>query len=158
MPREGNPPGKFDGESQFEEAARFAADRMRILVAEMRSKGASLGVKCAEPAVRALEAQLRVPLPQDYRAFLMEAGGATPRGIWRGLWKIDEIASLNRVLPVFQWFGGLIGFGNEGFLVYAFDYRRGPLPSVVMLGLSSSDLDDVTQEAQTFEEWVRGSL
>ncbi|MEK7716641.1 MAG: SMI1/KNR4 family protein [Pseudomonadota bacterium] len=131
---------------------------MRILVAEMRRKGASLGVTCEEIAVVALEKNLRVPLPHDYRAFLREAGGVTPRGIWRGLWKIDEIASLNRVLPVFQWFGGLIGFGNEGFTVYAFDYRRGPLPSVVMLGLSSSDWDDVTQEAASFEEWVRGSL
>ena len=131
---------------------------MRILVASMRAKGASLSGTCAEAAVLLLEQQLRVPLPPDYRAFLREAGGASARGIWRGLWKIDEIASLNRVLPVFQWFGGLIGFGNEGFSVYAFDYRRGPVPTVVMLGLSSSDWEDVTQEAATFEEWVRGSL
>jgi len=158
LPPDRKPPGRFDGESEFETAGRLAADRMRILVAEMRSRGAPLSTTCAEPAVRALEAELRVPLPPDYRAFLLEAGGASSRGIWRGLWKIDEIASLNKNLPVFQWFGGLIGFGNEGFSMYAFDYRRGPLPSVVMLGLSSSDWDDVTQEARTFEEWVRGSL
>jgi hypothetical protein len=157
VPHDAVPPGRFDGESEAEQAARVAA-RMRVLIAEMRTKGAALSGTCPEMAVHVLEQNLRVPLPLDYRAFLMEAGGASPRGVWRGLWKIDEIASLNRVLPVFQWFGGLIGFGNEGFSVYAFDYRRGPVPTVVMLGLSSSDWDDVTQEAQTFEEWVRGSL
>jgi hypothetical protein len=158
LPREGNPLGIPDGEPGFEEASRLAAGRMRVLVAEMRSRGASLGTRCAEPALRALESQLRVPLPPDYCAFLLEAGGATSRGLWRGLWKIDEIAGLNRSLPVFRWFGGLIGIGNEGFSLYAFDYRRGPLPSVVSLGLSSSDWSDVTQEARMFEEWVRGSL
>ncbi|MBI2920081.1 MAG: SMI1/KNR4 family protein [Planctomycetes bacterium] len=131
---------------------------MRRLIEELRRTGASLGGICSEAAVRALEQELRVPFPPDYRAFLLEAGGPGARNPWRGLWRVDEVASLNRHLPVFQWFGGLFGIGNEGISVYALDYRRGMPPPVVLLAMSSSDWGDVMEEAASFETWVRGSM
>lgn len=135
-----------------------ARDRLRRLLAELRQSGASLGGPSSEAAVRALEGELRVPFPTDYRTFLLEAGGPGASNPWRGLWRVDEVANLNRHLPVFQWFGGLFGIGNEGITVYALDYRRGMPPAVVMLAMSSSDWGDVTLEAADFETWVRESM
>lgn len=127
-------------------------------MAALRERRESLGVACGEEAVAEAEKAVRVRFPPDYRAFLLEAGGGAGGPGWRGLWRVGEIASLNRHLPVFQWFGGVIGIGNEGFTVTALDYRRGGPPIVVSLGLSSSDEGDVTPEARSFEEWVRDSM
>lgn len=146
------------GDPEFSASRDDVAWRMKGLVSRMREKGLSLGGPAPERAVAALEEQLRVPFPADYRAYLLEAGAPAPSGAWRGLWNVTEVANLNRHLPVFQWFGGLIGIGNEGFSVWAHDYRRGMPPSVVTLGLSSSDWEDVTQEARTFEDWLRGTV
>ena len=40
------------------------------------------------------------------------------------------------------------------FLVIALDYREGPVPCVVSVGLSSSEPSDVSVEADTFDEWL----
>ncbi|HET6202441.1 MAG TPA: SMI1/KNR4 family protein [Planctomycetota bacterium] len=113
----------------------------------------------SEAAVEAAEGELGVPFPASYRRFLLLAGGASRAPGWRGLWRVDELVSLNRSLPLFQWFGGLVGVGNEGFLVYALDYRaEGEEPPLVTLGLSSSDPADVTALAERFEDWLRETL
>lgn len=113
----------------------------------------------SEEEVAAAEAELGVPFPAGYRRFLLLAGGTSRSPAWRGLWRIDEIVSLNRSLPVFQWFGGLLGVGNEGFLVYALDYRAGgEAPPLVSVGLSSSDPSDVSILAPRFEDWLEGTL
>ncbi len=52
---------------------------------------------------------------------------------------------------------GLFGIGNDGFLVYAFDFR-GAGPVVASLGLSSSLWDDVVTDADTFSEWLERRL
>lgn len=146
-----------EGPSGFrrEPEDRLLVQRMQDLVRRIEN-----GKRCVEapPAtVDALEMQLGIPLPSDYRAFLRLAGGEHSPS-WRGLWRVHEVASLNQHLPVFQWFQGLIGFGNEGFVVYAFDYRRGPRPTVATVGLSCSEPEDVNTEADTFEEWLERTL
>lgn len=111
-----------------------------------------------EAMVERVERELGVRFPPDYRTFLLLAGGpATGKG-WSGCWRLDELVSLNRELPIFRWFGGLVGIGNEGFIVTALDYRDGEPPCVVRLGLSSSDEEDVTREAETFVEWMETRL
>ena len=47
--------------------------------------------------------------------------------------------------------------GNDGFLVYALDYRESP-PVISSLGLSSSVWEDVVVEADTFTEWLERRL
>ncbi|MGH7152082.1 MAG: SMI1/KNR4 family protein, partial [Planctomycetota bacterium] len=109
--------------------------------------------------IAAAEAELGVPFPAAYRRFLLLAGGANRAPAWRGLWRIDELVSLNRSLPVFRGFGGLLGVGNEGFLVYALDYRAGAEdPPLVSVGLSSSDPSDVSRLAERFEDWLEETL
>jgi len=113
----------------------------------------------SEEEVAAAEADLGVPFPAGYRRFLLHAGGASRAPAWRGLWRIDEVVSLNRSLPVFRWFGGLLGVGNEGFLVYALDYRAAAEePPLVSVGLSSSDPSDVEPLAGRFEDWLAETL
>lgn len=114
------------------------------------------GQAVRELRVGAIEIELGVSLPADYRVFLLEMGGGGMR--WRGLWDVEEIVPMNRSMPVFRWFRGIVGIGNEGFMVYALDYRRPGPPPVVTVGLSSSDPDDVQKEADSFLEWLEGTL
>lgn len=138
---------------EFVEGSRIEAVLHRVVAAiEAGVQGAT------EAEIAAVERSLGVPLPADHREFLRAAGGASTAPTWRGLWRVDELVSLNENLPLFRWFGGLVGFGNEGFVVYAFDYRRGPDPALVSLGLSSSDWADVSPLAPTFSDWLEGTL
>lgn len=130
--------------------------RIEALVRKIEGPGQP-HVQAAAAEVQSLEIDLGLPLPADYREFLLLAGGPTSPS-WRGLWRVHEVLSLNRHLPVFQWFQGLIGFGNEGFVVYALDYRGGPLPVVVSVGLSASEPEDIVSEAGSFVEWLEGTL
>ncbi len=152
-----------------EEAARELAGRRlpspreearieALLEQVLRAAGGSARGASARD-VDAAEADLGVPLPAAYRRFLLLVGGASRAPAWRGLWQIDELLSLNRSLPVFRWFGGLVGVGNEGFLVYALDYRAGAEePPLVSVGLSSSDPSDVAPLAERFEDWLEETL
>jgi hypothetical protein len=130
---------------------------MQQLIGRLQSSGLRAQSQASLQDVDGLEQRLGVMLPADYREFLLQAGGPTAP-TWRGLWRVHEVASLNQHLPVFQWYPGVIGFGNEGFVVYAFDYRRGPRPVVATLGLSSSEPEDVQTEADTFSEWLERTL
>lgn len=114
----------------------------------------------ADPAaVAAAEEALGVIFPSDYRRFLLATGRPSRRDPWFGLWRIDELVNLNLHLPLFRWYPGLIGIGScGGFLVFALDYREGPVPRVVSVGLSSSELSDVQVEADTFSEWLERTL
>jgi len=122
------------------------------------SAGWKPGEAAREIAISAAEIDLGVTLPSDYRAFLTEAGGSIAGDRWRGLWTVAEVVSLNRHMPVFRWFKGLVGIGNEGFLVYAIDFREPGPPPVVSVGLSSSDPEDIQREANSFLEWLEETL
>lgn len=103
------------------------------------------------------ETMLGVSFPEDYREFLQMGGLRQGGEAFRGMWQVKDMVSLNQSMPVFKRFKGIVGIGNEGFMVYAFDFRYSP-PPVVSLGLSSSDWADITVEAATFEKWLRDSL
>lgn len=133
-------------------------DPIPTLLQRMRAAGWGPGAGAPETEVLAAEAGLGLAFPPDYRRFLREAGGLPPPRPWRGLFSLPELLSLNRALPVFRWYPGLLGIGNEGFLVLALDYRGGEPPSVATVGLSSSDPSDVIREAATFSEWLEGTL
>lgn len=147
----------------FEEPGRQGAESERVrqhvegLIKRMAGTGWESRSGASLPDVEALERSLGVLLPADYRHFLLQAGGPKAPS-WRGLWRVHEVVSLNQHLPVFQWYRGLIGFGNEGFAVYAFDYRNGAQPTVATLGLSSSEPEDVQTEAESFAEWLERTL
>ncbi|MBI3269851.1 MAG: SMI1/KNR4 family protein [Planctomycetes bacterium] len=147
MSRPPDTPGSHDP------AAAIAA-----ILRRLATLGWHPGLPTSAEQLEAVESDLRVPLPYDYRCYLAAVGRGSGRPSWRGLWHIDEIVSLNRTLPVFHWFGGVIGIGNEGFFVYALDYRHGLPPSLVSLGLSCSEPDDVEKEGDSFLEWLERTL
>jgi hypothetical protein len=120
----------------------------------MMAVGWRPGEAVQELRVGAVEADLGIEFPADYRAFLLETGAAR----WRGLWGVDEIVSLNRTMPVFRAFRGIVGIGSEGFFVVAFDFRGPGLPPLISVGLSSSDPDDIQKEADSFLEWLETTL
>ncbi len=131
--------------------------RIRDFVDRMRRAGWKPGPVVTLAEVDAAEMHLGVMLPPAYREFLVAAGRTPAETSWRGLWNVDDLISLNRSLPVFQWFGGLIGIANEGFTVHAMNYREPHVP-VVMFGMSSSDWAEVSCVAASFEEWLEESL
>jgi hypothetical protein len=126
-------------------------DVMRRMVA----KGFRPGLPASELQVRTLEKQTG-PLPADYRSFLLTFGGGQ-QGVpeaWRGLWRIEDLWTLNLRYPVPVNFPGLLAIGNQAFMLYALDLRDPDRPAVVSLGFSSSVWDDVLVEADSFSEWL----
>lgn len=130
---------------------------IRQLIARATAGKWRLGTPCTRGQILRAETQLRISFPEDYRDYLEAGGLAMKNTAPRGLWRLDELVSLNRTMPVFQWFRGIVGIGNEGFMVYGFDFRDSN-PVVVSFGLSASDWADVTEEARSFEAWLSASL
>jgi hypothetical protein len=102
------------------------------------------------------ETQLGITFPEDYRDYLAAGGLFQKNATPRGLWKLDEIVSLNRTMPIFRWFRGVVGIGNEGITVYGYDFRDTPI--LVSFALSASDWADVNEESKTFESWLQEAL
>ncbi|MFN3486099.1 MAG: SMI1/KNR4 family protein [Planctomycetota bacterium] len=125
----------------------------------MLARGWRPGGPASEESVARLEAEFDVTLPADYRRYLLAAGGgesAAPEA-YTGLWPVRIVAGLNRHYRIPWNFPGLFGIGNDGFLVYALDFRNDP-PGVVSLGLSSSVWEDVVTETDSFTEWLERRL
>ncbi len=129
------------------------------LLKAMLAKGWRPGGPASEEAVSRLEDEFDLTLPADYRGYLLAAGGgeSTAPQAYTGLWPIKAIPVFNRRYRIPWNFHGLFGIGNDGFLVYAFDFR-GETPVIASLGLSSSVWDDVVTEADTFVEWLERRL
>ncbi len=100
-----------------------------------------------------VEGRYDVRLPHDYREFFGISNGSS----YRGLMALDEVQLFNERYKVVTNFPGLLAIANEGFLVYAFDFR-GAEPVIVSIGLSSSLWDDVYVEAKSFSEWLEDGL
>lgn len=131
---------------------------MAAALDRLRAAGWRAGRPLDPTRIEMAELELGLRLPEEYRDFLLAEGVDPPAPTWRGLWCVDQLISLNRHFPVFRWFGGLVGIGNEGFLVLALDFRRPDLTPVVSLGLSSSDWRDVDREGASFVEWLESTL
>lgn len=129
------------------------------LIKAMMKRGWKPGPILRPGQFHTVETELSVHFPDDYKVFHELTGGAgrDSRNAWRGLWPIEHLVDLNRRYPVFKWFPGLVGFANEGFILYAFDFRQRP-PTIVSLGLSSSDWGDVDTDSLTFSDWLETSL
>ncbi|MBI5367901.1 MAG: SMI1/KNR4 family protein [Planctomycetes bacterium] len=127
---------------------------LAALFRRLAAAGWKPGPPVAREQVEAIEQSFRVPFPPDYMQYLIAAGRSTGGVAWRGLWHADELLGLNRTLPPFRWFGGLLGIGNEGFIVYALDYRAGLPPAIVSVGLSASTPDEINPEASGFSDWL----
>lgn len=129
------------------------------ILARMMGRGWKPGGPGNEAAIAAIESEFKVAFPPDYRTFLRAAGGgeATAPESYTGLWPLKIIPVFNRHYKIPWNFPGLLGIGNDGFLVYALDYRDG-IPVVSSLGLSSSIWDDVVEDATTFAEWLERRL
>ena len=132
---------------------------VEALMHEMIMKGWKPGGPGSDAAVSGIEAQFDVTFPPDYRTYLLAAGGgeATAPEAYTGLWPIKIVSDFNRRYRIPWNFPGLFGIGNDGFLVYALDYREGE-PLISSLGLSSSVWEDVVVEADTFCEWLERRL
>jgi len=126
-------------------------DVMRRMVA----KGFRAGSPATEVHLRVLEKRTGA-LPADYRSFLLTFGGGEPNSpdAWRGLWRIEELWTLNVRYRVPGNFPGLLAIGNQAFMLYALDLNDPDRTPLVSLGLSSSLWDDVLKEADSFAEWM----
>lgn len=127
---------------------------------QMLAKGWRPGGPANPETVAQIETWFDVTFPPDYREFLLAVGGgeaAAPEA-YTGLWPVKIIPVFNRRYMIPWNFPGLFGIGNDGFLVYALDYRPVGDPVVSSLGLSSSVWEDVVVEADTFSEWLERRL
>ncbi len=128
---------------------------IRDVLRRLGARGWKPGGPAAEVDILRLEKEFDLAWPADYRAYLLEAGGGpatSPESI-TGLWPLSLISPFNRTYRSPWNFPGLVGIGNDGFLVYAYDFR-GPSPVIASLGMSSSLWDDVVTDADTFTEWL----
>jgi hypothetical protein len=128
---------------------------LATVLQRLAARGWKSGGPAREDDVRRLEAEFDLTWPADYRDFLLAAGGGPPSSMETvtGLLPVSAISLFNRAYR-FPWnFPGLLGFANDGFLVYAFDFRGAP-PVVVSVGLSSSVWEDVVVDADSFTEWL----
>jgi hypothetical protein len=125
------------------------------LMKRMRDKGWKPGGPAPEAAIAQVERDFDITFPADYRAFLLAAGGGdtTAPQAYTGLLPVKILALFNRSYRIPWNFPGLFAIGNEGFLVYVFDFRERP-PVVASIGMSSSVWEDVVTETDTFTEWL----
>lgn len=128
---------------------------VREVLDRLRARGWSPASQGSEEEIRRLEREFDLTWPEDYREYLRAAGGGASTSIEAvtGLWPLPLISAFNRTYRIPWTFPGLIGIGNDGFLVYAFDFRESP-PVIASLGLSSSLWEDVVIDADTFIEWL----
>lgn len=128
---------------------------MDELMNRMLAKGWKPGGPADPDAVARIEKEFDITLPEDYRAFLMAAGGGdtTAPEAYTGLLPVKILALFNRSYRIPWNFPGLFAIGNDGFLVYVLDYRSKP-PVVASIGMSSSVWEDVVTETDTFAEWL----
>lgn len=125
------------------------------LLERLRKRGWKPGGPGREEDILRLEKSFDLAWPADYREYLAAAGGGpstSPESV-TGLWPLASIAVFNRHYRIPWNFPGLVGIGNDGFLVYAYDFRPTP-PVIASLGLSSSVWDDVVTDADSFAEWL----
>ena len=125
----------------------------------MLAQGWKPGGPATPEQIAGLESAFDLHLPDDYREYLRAAGGAeslAPED-YTGLWPVGAVTVFNRRYRIPWNFPGLFGIGNDGFLVYALDYRSDP-PVVASLGMSSSVWADVVTETDTFTEWLERRL
>lgn len=129
------------------------------LMREMIARGWRPAGPAPEGSIAAIERELDLTLPGDYRIYLRDAGGGDAQApqAYTGLWPATAVLQLNRRYRIPWNFPGLLGIGNDGFLVYVLDFRPGP-PVVASLGLSSSVWEDVVTETDTFTEWLERRL
>jgi hypothetical protein len=125
------------------------------ILRRMVGRGWKPGGPSTDEAIARVEAEYDITFPTEYRTYLRLAGGgeATAPEAYTGLWPIQILSVLNRRFRIPWNFPGLFGIGNDGFLVYAFDFR-GEAPVIASLGLSSSTWEDVVEDAPTFSEWL----
>src|SRR3569833_2002325 len=80
-----------------------------------------------EADVKALERDIGMTLPRDYRRFLLQSNGAEGfigKAAYVMLWGTKEIAQLNRSYEVDRYAPGLLIFGSSGGgEAYGFDRR-----------------------------------
>jgi hypothetical protein len=125
------------------------------LMKRMLAKGWKPGGPADPDAVARIEKEFDITFPADYRTFLMAAGGGdtTAPEAYTGLLPVKILSPFNRSYRIPWNFPGLFAIGNDGFLVYVFDYRSDP-PVVASIGMSSSVWEDVVTETDTFAEWL----
>lgn len=136
-----------------------ASDGPRIIediFQRMIDRGWAPGTPATEIHVRRFESDAGLRLPDDYRTFMLYCGGGEPGAVegWRSLWRLVNLWEWNVRFHIPESFPGLLGIGNEAFMLYALDFRDPDRTPIVSLGLSSSTWDDVIEEAATFQDWL----
>ena len=108
-------------------------------------------------AILQVQTDLRVDLPKSYLQFMSERNGG--EGFvgdnYLMLWRIEELAELNRSYEVATYAPGLILFGsNGGGEGFAFDFR-GPSAEIVSVPFVGMDISLVRLVSKGFEEFLK---
>ena len=149
----------FRGRPHSAIIAILVPNSIDAVMQRMLEKGFRPGSPATEVHIRTLERRTG-PLPEDYRAFLLAFGGGEPGApeAWRGLWRLEDLWTLNQRYRVPDNFPGLLAIGNQAFMLYALDLNDPDLTPLVSLGLSSSLWEDVLKEADSFAEWLDANV
>ena len=113
-------------------------------------------------AVAALSADSGIELPGEYLSLLhLSNGGEGPLGVepgWFQFWPVEEVLASNGDYEVQKYLPGLFGFGSSGGgELLAFDTRRGPPWSVVMVPFIGMDQEDVVEIAVDFSRFMQAA-
>ncbi len=112
-------------------------------------------------AIRAFEAKHGIEFPPEYKGFLAETNGADG---WIGddtyviLWKLEDLAELNRTYGTAKYAPGVFLIGSDGGGEgIAFDMRATP-PQVVLLPFVGMDITQLRVVGRNFDEFLQGGI
>jgi hypothetical protein len=117
---------------------------------------------CAQPpanpvVLAGLSTEIGYALPSDYLAFLQwsDGGEALLPGGYLAIWPCEEIPRRNLDYEIKHWLPGLVLFGQEGDLAFAFDFRQlAEDPPVVSVELGALLPDDVVVMGTSLTDWI----
>ena len=127
---------------------------------ELGSLMSSLQVKegATEEALRSLMSQLKITLPEQYRAFMRISNGAEgfiADRSYISIWPLEEVKSLNEAYAVNEFAPGLLLFASDGGdTAYAFDMRSHLMP-IVKIPFVGMSLEAVESCASTLLEFLK---
>ena len=116
-----------------------------------------LNSAASESQIAAAEAHLQLSLPHEFREFLLHGNGG--EGFvgqqYLMLWRVEDLAPLNRDYLVSEFAPGLLIFGSSGGGdAFGFDTRSPSMPivRVPFVGMAWKDASEVAKNFRAFLE------
>ncbi|MCL2137595.1 MAG: SMI1/KNR4 family protein [Coriobacteriia bacterium] len=128
-------------------------ERVKELVLSM-----DLNPPATERELNAVESELGMVFPPQYREFILESNGAEGmigENSYLAIWSLEEIVPLNTNFKVNEFTPGLVFFASDGGgVAYAFDKRYANTPIVEIPDISIH-IEEAEPCGDTFEEFLQ---